>query len=61
MVFNRNRRDRSSTIIVCESRDREREMPMKYLTYQVTVTFFGLSSLLLAAFIAGRIAAYMFR
>jgi hypothetical protein len=34
---------------------------MKYLTYQVTVTFFGLSSLLLAAFIAGRIAAYMFR
>jgi|GEM_PF-4064480 len=34
---------------------------MKYLTHQVTVTFFGLSSLLLTSFIAGRIAAYMFR
>ena len=61
MGFNQNRRNRSSTIFVCESPGREREKPMKYLTYQVTVTFFGLSSLLLAAFIAGRIAAYMFR
>jgi|688.fasta_scaffold82705_5 hypothetical protein len=61
MSFNKNRRNRSSTIFLCESPDREREKLMKYLTYQVSVTFFGLSSLLLSSFIAGRVAAYMFR
>jgi hypothetical protein len=34
---------------------------MKYINYQVTVTFFGLSSLLLSCFLAGRVAAYFLR